>query len=371
MRRGESNVGRESAEQERIRNLEADMLNSTALSARVIEEKDLAVRVLEQELGQKNEIIRSHEASLARVKKENERVSGMRDSLEQRMRALQEKADAKDREHSRILAAKEREHSRNLEAKERERAFLEAALKQAKNNEGLSICDLTREVENLKASPRIDTRHLGVAEMHRLVREVNFIAQGLDFSKPAAGFAALPLIRLLIKHRALPYGDDAAGVQSSSYDDNNDDDDDETFDLLHPLSDEEDDHQHVAGDKGLQKVKWLIRHAGTTPLRCSMIPGADECISVRDRRGYYTSYVHLKSRCRSLAIKQCLERADGVLQFRIVFFDSERFGGIQGSKHFWTIAAGIKYRSKELTMETIHPERSAGFFSQFKDFIKE
>lgn len=127
-------------------------------------------------------------------------------------------------------------------------------------------------------------------------------------------------------------------------------------------------------DHHLQKVKWLIRHSGTTPLRCSMFcgtdgaPAVDECISLRDEDNErcYTSYVHTTSRCRQTAIRRYLTGVSGIFQVKIFVIPRT---GIQSSQLYWNIASGIMRNSGGLTIETTRSVGDCCLFGPFRAFI--
>jgi hypothetical protein len=153
--------------------------------------------------------------------------------------------------------------------------------------------------------------------------------------------------------------------------DNIPDDNDASPELL-PLSDDENvDNvitQSGAVDNG-QRRQWLLRHAGSTHLTCDMIRVsslhasiADECVSVRDDNGYYTTYIHTHEKVRVVVIKRILSGIADVLSFKVVHFGKN----IQGSRYFWKLATGIQTNHSSLRVESLRMEGVC----VFKSFAK-
>jgi len=146
------------------------------------------------------------------------------------------------------------------------------------------------------------------------------------------------------------------------------DDDDASPPELHPLSDDE-NVENVSFNPSNQKRQWLLRHAGSTHLTCNVIrvsnlhePIADECISIRDENGYYTTYIHTHEKVRVITIKRILSEIADVLSFKVVHFGKN----IQGSRYFWKLATGIQSKHSSLHMESLRMEGC----SVFKSFVK-
>jgi hypothetical protein len=159
----------------------------------------------------------------------------------------------------------------------------------------------------------------------------------------------------------------AAPLQAEEHDDPPDEDD--TSPELHPLSDDENVDNVPGNPNSHQKKQWLLRHAGSTHLTCDVIrvsnlhePIADECISIRDENGYYTTYIHTHEKVRVITIKRILSDIAGVLSFKVVHFGKN----IQGSRYFWKLATGIQTKHSSLHMELLRMEGG----SVFKSFAK-
>ena len=116
--------------------------------------------------------------------------------------------------------------------------------------------------------------------------------------------------------------------------------------------------------KGVQKVHYIVRHLGSTVLKCSMISIADEMISVKDTAGCYTTYIHTKKPCNAAIIFKCLKAAAGVDLFRIVFIPAF---GIKHLIQFRAIAMGIRHQHESLTMERTNASQTP--YRQFKQYL--
>jgi len=141
-----------------------------------------------------------------------------------------------------------------------------------------------------------------------------------------------------------------------------------------PLSDDDNDELLSAtGPRLGQRRSWLMRHSGSTPLTISdfntprKTTVAEECISVRDDKGYYTTYVHLDSKSRITLIKRVLSNVVGIINYKIVRVPGGG-KGLESTRHFWKIAAAIHSKDSSLKIETT---REFGMFgrSPFRQFI--
>ena len=127
------------------------------------------------------------------------------------------------------------------------------------------------------------------------------------------------------------------------------------------------DDQAATGpdSRGVKKVHYLIRHLGSTVLKCSMFSMADEIISVKDTAGCYTTYIHTKKPCRAANIAQCLKAAAGIDSFRIVYIPSY---GIKSLIQYRVVAIGIRHQDASLTMESTNASDQTPF-RQFKQYL--
>lgn len=138
---------------------------------------------------------------------------------------------------------------------------------------------------------------------------------------------------------------------------------------LHPLSDDDDiDNEALKSttSTNAQRRGWLIRHSGSTHLTCDIFlksekSVADHCISIQDDNGYYTTYVHLDEKVRTIDMKRMLSDAANIIAFKIVHFHIQ----IQNSRHFWKLAAAIQQKHGSLKMERTNPHNTKSLFSSF------
>lgn len=142
-------------------------------------------------------------------------------------------------------------------------------------------------------------------------------------------------------------------------------------DQLQPLSDDDDvDNEALKSTTSTYtaKTSWLIRHSGSTHLTCDIFrhgsvepPIANECISIRDDNGYYTTYVHMDEKIRTITLKRMLSTAANIIAFKIVHVNKQP----QNSRHFWKLAEGIQQKHSSLKMERINPHAKKSLFSSF------
>ena len=119
--------------------------------------------------------------------------------------------------------------------------------------------------------------------------------------------------------------------------------------------------------RGVQKTHYLVRHLGSTVLKCSMFSNcqADEIISFKDESKCYTTYIHTKMRCRASIIDKCLKAVPEVHSFKIVCIPSF---GIKHLTQYRAIAMAIRHQHESLTMETTNASTHASF-RQFKQYL--
>ena len=88
---------------------------------------------------------------------------------------------------------------------------------------------------------------------------------------------------------------------------------------------------------------------------------AGECISIQDDNGYYTTYVHMDEKIRTIDMKRMLSDAANIIAFKVVHFHNT----IQSSRHFWKIAVAIQQKHGSLKMERTNMHNTKSLFSSF------
>jgi hypothetical protein len=114
-------------------------------------------------------------------------------------------------------------------------------------------------------------------------------------------------------------------------------------------------------DRNLQRVKWLVRYTGTVHLACSMFSPwilVNECVSFKDRFGYFTGYLYLQRRCRSSTLKRCLKSVDGIIQCKMIDVASN---GLQEMPEYWDIVVGLEQNKENVKFDTTLPNASEAY----------
>lgn len=112
----------------------------------------------------------------------------------------------------------------------------------------------------------------------------------------------------------------------------------------------------------MQRKQWLIRYVGTTPLVCNDFKfpeedaAVDECISMMDENGVYTTYAHTPGRTVVNRMRHFLGNADKVKRFKLIYIEAGMtnqgsWAMVQENPYFKKLELAIQLKDKTLKID--------------------